>query len=179
MVEATELPRHGEIWLKIREFHGESWKVILKNPGMDVSVFRKGIPNLALKSKWRNMLLVLQKFITCEGRFGCMYVYHIRLLTNFLENGEINLPFFLLNSLKRMATNVQKRVQFIDTTMHHHGLVKILIEFHLKIMGDTWEDFLIRNHFQEAPESPKEDNVRRSRRKKTDINVENRPESSL
>lgn len=108
-----------------------------------------------------------------------MYVYHIRLLTNFLENGEINLPFFLLNSFKRMALNVQKRIQFIDITMHHHGLVKILIEFHLISIGDTWEDFLIRNHIQEAPESPKEENFIRSRRKKTDINVENRPESSL
>ena len=108
-----------------------------------------------------------------------MYVYHIHLLMNFLENGEINLPFFLLNSLIRMASNVQKRIQFIDIAMYHHGLIKILIEFHLKIIGDTWENFLIRNHFQEAPESPKEDNVRRSRRKKTGITIENIPESSL
>ena len=55
-----------------------------------------------------------------------------------------------------MASNVQKRIQFIDTTMCHHGLIKILIEFHLKSIGDTWDNFLIRNHFQEAPESLKE-----------------------
>ena len=78
-----------------------------------------------------------------------------------------------------MASNVQKRIQFIDTTMHHHGLVKILIEFYLRSIGDTWEDFLVRNHFQEQPESPpKEENVRRSKRKKTDIIVEERPETS-
>jgi len=98
---------------------------------------------------------------------------------NFLENGEMILPFFLLNSLRRMASNVQKRIQFINTTMYHHGLINILIEFHLKSIGDTWENFLIRNHFQEAPESPKEDNVRRSRRKNIGITIENRPESSL
>ena len=63
--------------------------------------------------------------------------------------------------------------------MYHHGLIKILVEFHLKSVGDTWENFLIRNHFHEAPKSPKEDNVRRSRRKKTEINIENTPESSL
>jgi len=74
----------------------------------------------------------------------------------FLENGEINIPFFLLNSLRRMASNVQNRIQFIDTTMYHHELIKILIEFHLKSIGDTWENFLIRNHFQEAPKSHKE-----------------------
>ena len=43
MTEATKLPRHGERWFKNKDFHNESWKVIFKNPGMDVSVFRKGI----------------------------------------------------------------------------------------------------------------------------------------
>lgn len=106
IAEATELPRHGERWFKNKEFHSESWKVILKNLGLDISVFRKGIPISTLKSKWRSMLLILQKFITYEGRFGYMYFYHIHLLMNFLENGDINIPFFLLNSLRRMASNV-------------------------------------------------------------------------
>jgi len=97
---------------------------------------------------------------------------------NLLENGEINLPFFLLNNLRRMASNVQNKIEFIDTTMYHHGLIKILIEFHLKCIGDTWEDFLIRNQFQEAPESPKEDNIRKSRRKKIGIIIKEKPESS-
>lgn len=132
IVEATELPRQGERWFKNKEFHGESWKVILRNPGMDVIVFRKGISISTLKNKWGNMMLILQKFITYEGIFGFMYVYHIHLLRNFLENGTINLPFFLLNSLRRMATNVQKKIESIETTMYHHGLVKILVEFHLR-----------------------------------------------
>lgn len=38
-------------------------------------------------------------------------------IENILENGNINLPFFLLNSLGRMASNVQKKIEFIDTTM--------------------------------------------------------------
>ena len=108
---------------------------------MDTSVYKKGIPSSALKNKWRNMLLILQNFITCEGRFGCMYVYYIRLLMKFLEDGEINLPFFLLNSLKIMSTNVHKRIHFIYNTMHHHGLVKILLEFHLKYIGYSWRIF--------------------------------------
>lgn len=118
IAEAIELPRQGERWFKNMEFHGESWKVILRNLGMDVTVFRKGIPISALKNKWSNMLLILQKIITCEGRFGFMYVYHIRLLMNFLENGTINLPFFLLSSLRRMAANVQKKIESIETTMY-------------------------------------------------------------
>ena len=134
IVEAMKLPRQGEFWFKNREFHNEAWRQILKTPGMDVSIFKKGIPNSKLKNKWRNMLLILQNFITCEGRFGTLYVYHIRLMMHFLEE-EINLPFFLLHSLKSMASNVQKRVQFLETTLYHHGLVKILIEHHLR----KWE----------------------------------------
>lgn len=64
--------------------------------------------------------------------------------------------------------------------MHHHGLVKILIQFHLRNIGDTWEDFLVRNNFQKQPvPPPKEENVRRSKRNKTNMIVENRPETSL
>ena len=75
--------------------------------------------------------------------------------------------------------NVQKRIQFIDNSMQHHGLIKILLEFHLKSIGDSWENFLIRNHFQEVPEQPKEDKVRKSRRKKIDTNIEDKPAPSL
>ena len=85
IAEATELPRQGEQWFKNKEFHNEAWRQILKTPGMDISVFKKGIPSSALKNKWRNMLLILQKFITCEGRFGTLYVYHIRLMMHFLD----------------------------------------------------------------------------------------------
>jgi len=152
--------------------------VILRNLGMDVTVSRKEIPISALKNKWVNMSLILQKFITCEGQFGFMYVYHIHLLMNFLENGTINLPFFLLNSLRRMATNVQKKIESIETTMYHHGLVKILVEFHLKSIGDTWEDFLVRNFFQDAPKTPEESHVKKSRRRKININIQNKSGTS-
>jgi len=99
-------------------------------------------------------------------------------MMNFLENGNIKLPSFLLNNPRRVASNVQKKIEFIDTTMYHHGLVKILVEFYLKRIGDTWEKFLIRNYFQEAPESPKEGNFRRSKRKNTSMTIQRKLESS-
>ena len=152
---------------------------MLKTPGMDVSIFKKGIPSSALKNKWRNMLLILQKIITCEGRFGTLYVYHIQLMMHFLDE-EINSPFFLLHSLKRMASNVQKRVQFLETTLYHHGLVKILIEHHLRKVGDNWDEFLLRNHFEEPKESPSEGKLtRRSKRKEISKAVETKTGKSI
>lgn len=67
VVEATRLPRARKKWFKNKGIEGEYWKIFLKNPSMDTIVFRKGIPSSSLKSKWRNLLLVLQKFVTCEG----------------------------------------------------------------------------------------------------------------
>lgn len=57
--EATRLLRPGEKRFKNRGIKGEGWKLLLKNPSMDTTVFRKGIPSSALKSKWRNFLLIL------------------------------------------------------------------------------------------------------------------------
>ena len=152
-MEATELPRSGEKWFKNRGIDGEDRNVFLKNPNMDTTVYKKGIPSTALKNKWRNLLLVLQKFVTCEGRFGKMYFYHVRMMMHFLEDHHMNLPYFLLNRLKKMSTNVQKKIQCIENTMYHHGMIKILVEFHLQIIGANWESFLVRNHIEEK--SPK------------------------
>src|SRR5271168_1533207 len=99
---------------------------------MDVTIFKKGIHVHALKEEWASLLLIIQKFITCEGHFGAMYMYHTRLLMNFLENQTLNLPYFLLLSLKKMCTTVQKNIEDIEPHLYHHGLVKILIEDQLK-----------------------------------------------
>jgi len=62
--------------------------------------------------------------------------------------------------------------------MYHHGLVKILVEFHLKSIGDTWEDFLVRNFSQDAPKSPEESHVKKSRGRKININIQNKSGTS-
>lgn len=33
--------------------------------------------------------------------------------------------------------------------MYHHELIKILIEFHIQSIGDNWENFLVRNNFED------------------------------
>lgn len=79
--------------------------VFLKNPSMDIFVFKKGIQVTTLKTKWRNLLLIIQKFIIYEGRFGNIFFYHARLMMTLLDGNEINLPYFLLHSLRKMARN--------------------------------------------------------------------------
>jgi hypothetical protein len=34
-----------------------------------------------------------------------------------------------------------------DSSLFHHGLIRILVNFHLVSIGDTWKKFLVRNGF--------------------------------
>ena len=101
IAKATKLSRVGEKWCKNMGIEGEEWKAFLKNPGMDITIFRKGTPSIALRGKWINLLLVIQKKFTYEGIFGCIFFYHICLMMYFLKQNEINLPYFLLNGLSK------------------------------------------------------------------------------
>jgi len=53
--------------------------------------------------------------------------------------------------------------------------VKILIEKQLKEKKDTWEQFLVRNFFQDPPETPESSSARKSRRKKTSVRIQDTP----
>lgn len=151
---AKDFPQEGERWFENKSLDEQAWKVIFRNPGMDVTVFTRGIPIHVLKEEWAGSLLIIQKFITCEGRFGTMYMYHTRLLMNFLEKQALNLPYFLLLSLKKMSTTIKKNIGDIEPHLYCHGLMRILVEDQLKRNKDTWERFLVRNYFQEQSEAP-------------------------
>lgn len=145
---------------------------------MDTTVFTKGILVHAIKQEWSSLLLLIQKFITCESRFGSMYMYHARLMMNFMEGHTLNLPYFLLLSLKKMSSTVQKHIGNIEPHLYHHGFIKILIEDQLKKTKDTWEKFLTRNHFQEPSEASGSNPPkipRKNRRKEKSITVQDSP----
>lgn len=175
---ATSLPQVGDRWFKNRGLENQEWKNMLKNPGMDTSIFTKGIPVHVIKEEWTALLLLVQKFITCEGCFGTMYMYHVRIMMNFMEGHAINLPYFLLRSLKKMSSTVQKNVGHIEPHLYHHGLIRILIEEQLKNHKDTWEKFLVRNHFQEVTEASASSSPRipkGSRRTEKDVAAQDPP----
>lgn len=144
---------------------------------MDVSIFKQGIPVSTLKDRWTSLLLIIQKFITCEGRYGSMYMYHIKLLINFLENEIINLPYFLLSSLRKIFTTVQKNIDDVEPHLYYPGLIKILVENHLKDRKDTWEKFLVSNFFQDPPKVPEGSSTKKIRRKITNLTIQDTPTS--
>ena len=67
----------------------------------------------------------------------------------------VNMPYYFLNSLHKMACTYQINVRDKERSLFHHGLIKILISYRLGELGDTWESFLIRNGFGENEEWPR------------------------
>ena len=56
---ATGLPLDGERWFKNRSVDDQIWRTMLRNQGMDTTVFTRGIPVNVLKEEWYGLLLVI------------------------------------------------------------------------------------------------------------------------
>jgi hypothetical protein len=86
--------------------------------------------------------VILQRYLTCEGRYTIIFPCHARLLLHFTGT-LLNIPFFLLKSLKRMAEQVQ-RVNEFRGSLFHFGLVKILITYALSKKQESWDLFTVK-----------------------------------
>jgi hypothetical protein len=107
----------------------------------------KGLPAKMLKPHWYDLLMILKQFITCEGRCGFVFLFHLQLLMVFM-GFELSMPHYLHRSLFKMAKKY-KRSQ-ADTSLFHVGLIKILVVYELGLRRDSWPDFLNRNGFEES-----------------------------
>jgi len=67
----------------------------------------------------------------------------------------------------------------MEPHLYHHDLTKILVENQFKERRDTWEQFLIRNFFQDPPEIPEGSSTRKSRRRRTNVNIQDTPTSVI
>jgi hypothetical protein len=109
----------------------------------------KGIPISFIKPRWHSLVLILKQFVTCEGRYGLFFLYHIQFLMNFI-GFELNMPFYLLMSLYKMYKGYKQKITNALSSLFHHGLVKILLVSHLLQIDDSWEGFLSRNGFTQV-----------------------------
>jgi hypothetical protein len=109
-----------------------------------INCCEKGIPISLVKPRWHSLLLILKQFVTYEGRYRLVFLYHIRLLMHFI-GFELSMPFYLLRSLYKMSKRYKR--QSVDSSIFHHRLIKILLIHHLSTVGDCWDNFLVRNGF--------------------------------
>jgi hypothetical protein len=105
----TGLPQTRERYFKTKHFKDKSWASFISRSRVAAVNWKKGIPRSWLIHPWDKLAYLIQKFITCEGRFNIIYPYHIKMLQHLKGDCEINMPYFLLQSLSKMAKAIDKQ----------------------------------------------------------------------
>jgi len=138
LAEATGLSNTGEQWFKGKydkeKFH---WNHFFNRHSP--KEFGKGLSVGLLKKKYYEFMLVIMNYITCEGAYSLIQPYHVRLLMIF-EGHTLNLPYYLLKSLKKMSKAYQRTSS--PRSLFHHGLICILLKHQLVKHHISWNKFL-------------------------------------
>lgn len=143
---ATGLPLKGNKWFKNKSIDQHLSLQFLKPEYKSVD-WEKGVPCSYIKDKWRSLLFILQKKITCEGRYAIVFLYHIRLLLHFSQDQKLKFPYYLWKSLQKMPHRDQKNFRNPYNSLYHYVLIKLLLEYELNLRHDSWSDFLRCNGF--------------------------------
>jgi hypothetical protein len=139
--KAIQLPTTGQRWTKGQPVDKKLCTQLLK-PQYRKTPWSEGTSRSWLEPQWAQLLAILQRYLMCEGRYTIIFPCHARLLLHFTGT-LLNIPFFLLKSLKRMVEQVQKANEFRGS-LFHFGLVKILITSALSKKQETWDLFTVK-----------------------------------
>jgi hypothetical protein len=159
IAHVTGLPQIGERYFKTKHFKDKSWASFISRSRVAAVNWKKGIPRSWLIHPWDELAYLIQKFITCEGRFSIIYLYHIKLLQHLKGDCEINMPYFLLQSLSKMAKAVQKQGRNTEKSLYHCGFIKMIIIYELQKQNLTWQQFIIENGFETIKEEEEEEQI--------------------
>jgi hypothetical protein len=142
---ATGLPATGQRWFKNSKVEEVPWTLLFVS--RKVTSCDRGMPISMLKPRWHDLFLIVKQFVTCEGRYGLVFLYHLRLLMNFMGY-PLNMPFYFHRSLYKMSKRFKR--EKADSSLFHHGLIKLIIVYHLSLHGDSWRAFIARNGFDDT-----------------------------
>jgi hypothetical protein len=176
IAEAIELPTTGQRWMKGQPVDKELCVQLLK-PQYRTTKWTEGTSRAWIEPQWAQLLIILQRYLTCEGCYTILFPCHARLLLHFTGT-LLNVPFFLLKSLKGMAEQVQ-RVSEFRGSLFHFGLVKILITCALSKKQESWDLFVTKTLARAQPKAKKvkpispPKNPTPKRRKAKTLTVEN------
>ena len=81
-------------------------------------------------------------YITCDGRYNMVMIYHFKLMNHFTSRIPLNLPFYLHKSLTKMAHQVKSHPTKIARRLSYHGLIKLIVLELLQRRNMAWTYFL-------------------------------------
>jgi len=143
----TEIPRGQEEWFKNFKFDMNTCKEFLKDAYVNEDL-SKAVPRNYVKEHYALLLTCIQKYLTCEGRYNKVYSYHFKLLLHFTGKISIDLPFYMFRSLSKMCDKVQLRKEVCETSLFHHGLIKLLVLNGLQKIDRDWNSFIFMAGFK-------------------------------
>jgi hypothetical protein len=144
---ATSLPRTGQRWFKTTAPKDLDFRVYLKE-GYRHKAWKKGMLVSYLDEEWQELFKGIQLYITSEGRYDKLMMYHFKLLDHFIGKTPLNLPYFLHKSLTKVCKKIRAQPLSMKTTLCHFGLIKLIILEELKQQGRSWEHFLFWEGFE-------------------------------
>ena len=101
---------------------------------------------------------MVQRYITCEGRFATIFRYHLRFLLHTNGESKLNLPYYLFKSIEKI---IAREIHHPDHSVFHHGLIKLLINFELGKTGRSWKHFVFWFGFEFEDQDNDDQEVRR------------------
>ena len=103
--QAKGLPAVGQKWFKNVKVEEVPWTLLFTS--RKITSYDRGMPISFLKPRWHDLLTVVKQFITCEGRFKLVFLYHLCFLMSFI-GFPLNMPYYLLISLYKMGKRFRK-----------------------------------------------------------------------
>jgi len=125
----------GEKYHKGLHFKEKAWTFFLEKNRKGTFDRTKGIPREWFNEPWGELVLVIQKFLTCDRGYNTVHLYHVRLLQHIKGEVRINLPYFLYKSLVKMIETAKQEQRPKATQVYHQGLIRILVEHQVRSQG--------------------------------------------
>ena len=124
------------------------------------------MPVSHLEDEWQGLFKGIQLYITSEGRYDKLMLYHFKLLDHFIGKNLLNLPFFLHKRLTKVCKKIRAEPLSMKNTLWHFGLINLIILEELKLKGRTWKHFVFWEGF-ETQNQPMNEQKRAGKRKLT------------
>jgi hypothetical protein len=144
--EVTELPKTGEKWFKTTVTKNVEFRSYLKLEHKGL-IWKKDIHVSFLEEKWQQLIKSILVYITCEGGYNRVMIYHFKLMNHFTGRNPLNLPYFLHRGLSKKAHHVKDKPNKVASRLFHHGLIKLLVYELLQRRSKEWNYFLLWNDF--------------------------------
>lgn len=106
IVEVTGLPIDGEHYPIFRDSRSTRAEFIVHGDP-PISVGKHDAKRTSLPKPWKQTVVFIIRYITCEGHLSNLHLVHFKLLSHMRHRRRMNVPNMLYNLLSIMVVKTQ------------------------------------------------------------------------